>query len=179
MKKSVCLVAVLGAFAASGAMAVNADDQQIDVKFKGRVITSECVVTPGDAGTVDLGTFNTHNESAPIVPVQFAFSNCKNAAEKMATVTLKRDGGDFPAQGNVAGHVISTNKQGINVEFYTDSTGGTKGMASLNDQNGKLDNQGNAAVVTVAYAKMVPTKTGQLNAGDEIKTVGVFEVTFN
>ena len=179
MKKSVCLMAVLGAFATTGAMAANADDQQIDVKFKGRVITSECVVTPGDAGTVDLGTFNTNNNAAPIVPVQFAFSNCKNATEKMAHVTLKRDGGDFPGQGNVGDHTISTNKQGINVEFYTDSTGATKGMATLNDQNGKLDVDGNAAVVTVAYAKMVPTKTGQLNAGDEIKTLGVFEVTFN
>ena len=184
MKKSVCLMAILGAFAASGAMAAapaapNADNQEVNVKFTGKIVTSQCVITAGNGGTVDLGTFNTTNQSAPVVPVKFSFSKCTNAAEKMAQVTLKEDGGSYPGQGNVGQHTLSTDKQGINIQLYKDMDGNTPGMAQLNDQNGKLNQSGAAAAITVAYAKMVGTKAGALKAGDVVKGVGVFEVTFN
>lgn len=187
MKKSVCLMAILGAFAASGAMAAgpaapaapNADNQDINITFKGKVIESNCVIVAGDKGVVDLGTFNKTKQTAPIVPVQLAFTGCDQAANKVATVKLKRDGGKFPQQGNVGGHTLSTDQQGINIQLYQDMAGTTPGMAPLDRASGGLNGTGAATAVTVTYAKMVGTKTGQLNNGDAVNGLGVFEVTFN
>ena len=184
MKKSVCLMAILGAFAASGAMAAapaapNADNQDINITFKGKVIESNCSIVAGDNGVVDLGTFNKTKQTAPIVPVQLAFKGCNEAANKVATVKLKRDGGKFPQQGSLTDHTLSTDQQGINIQLYKDMTGTTKGMVQLETANGGLNGSGDAATVTVAYAKMIPTKTGTLTNGATVNGLGVFEVTFN
>lgn len=77
MKKSVCLLALLGAF---GASANAASTQSVEVTFEGYVTDKTCDITLSNgSNSVDLGSIlTTQKESEPgtRVPVIFKLSNC-------------------------------------------------------------------------------------------------------
>ena len=180
MKKSVCLMAILGAFVASGAMAATQvqptdHNQTVSVKFTGSVIDSNCVITAGDGTSVNLGTYNLQKKTAPIVPVTFTFTGCENA-KAVASVTLKSDGGAYPQKGNVANHVLSTNQKGLTIQLYKDLSGTTEGMAEIT-KDGKNTLVAGEGKVTVAYAQLKDAK--DTVAKGPVEGLATFDVTFN
>lgn len=121
MKKSVCLMAILGAM---GMTAAHADTQSVIVDFTGEVRDKTCDVelTTGDL-SVELGEIGTKAAKGEVgkkIPVIFKLSNCKGNTGTTRTITLENDlMTQNPAQwGNLKNGQLSTDHDKVVVQFF-------------------------------------------------------------
>ena len=186
MKKSVCLMAVLGALAASGAMA--ASTQSVDITFKGEVIDKACTISlHNGSNTLPLGTISTQigdNERGTLVPMILKFSECKNVAQPntpqamtVNKVELVADLNDSNADlTNLSKGTLSTTKDGVLVQIYKNKTGTTDNDKGLVDGM-KPTVADKVSLVTVGYVAMTKKQGAKLSAGD-VEARAMFKVTY-
>lgn len=172
MKKSVCLMAILGAFCAS----VNAATSEgVPVDFFGKVEAATCNVTVGQTGNkINLGRVSPDaNSEGVLVPVTFAFTNCTTTG----ITSIKLESGQNGSEDNVAGGVLGTTKTGVTIKLFNDRAG-TAYQQTVTydpDSDGKVD--GNKTVkVTPFYARLA---VGGANAATgEVDSSALFMVEY-
>lgn len=185
MKKSVCLMAILGALGATSAFAASST-QSVEINFTGEVIDKACEITLHNGGnTLDLGTIRTDikdGQKGSIVPVVFKFMNCKtvgvdtDAGLKVENVQLVADLNDtnFP-QTALNNGTLSTSVDGVLVQIYKDSAGNTEGLKGKDDLG--IQQVGNAQYATIGYAAMKKEAAKQISAG-KLTAKAMFKVTY-
>lgn len=177
MKKSVCLMAILGAFAVGANAAI---DQSVDISFTGQVTEENCSVSLADGSTtLNLGTIKkpaAEGDHGSVVPLLLKLSSCGTTLQNVSGFKLVNDlSTDWPVNTNVADGTLSTNQEGIVVQFYSDADGSTPAAPALMG-NPAINN--NAATVLGGYAAMLRKGTATLQAG-EVTAKGMFILTYN
>lgn len=187
MKKSVCLMAILGAFAASGAMAaVTANDQSVEITFTGMVSESTCQINLiGGGRTLDLGTLKKaggtwqNTDRGSLVPIVFDITNCdKNGVSKVA---LDKDIlGQNIDKSDVANGTLATTQKSLNVQIYKDLAGNNKGV----DDKAKVTFTGKdgqkVGKLMAGYAALQHNgDSTAVQAGQTVTAKGMFVLTFN
>lgn len=175
MKKSACLMALLGAFAVSSA---NADS--VEITFKGAVSESTCkIMLDNGSTTLNLGTLNKNNvkkvgDHGSMVPLVFQVSGC--ASEQNITgVTLVEDlTMDNRDQSDITNGVLSTNKDYVVVKLFKDADATEKGIELMGAPVAIVDH--GAAAIKVGYATLAASKTA-VTAAKDITAKAMFEVT--
>ena len=190
MKKSVCLMAVLGALGTCGVSAApltGENDQSIAVTFTGRVSTSTCKISVDGGSELDLGTIKksadqwSANDKGTLMPLVFDIATCdKNSVNGVALV--KDILGQNIGQSSVADHKLATTKKAINVHFYKDLAGAEPGLVDLKKSPVNLQGSPNqkSGKVMVGYAQMKHNgDQDPLKNGDVITAKAMFNLTFN
>ena len=170
MKKSVCLMAILGALGATSAIA--ASTQSVEIAFQGEVTEKTCDISLAngtkalDLGTIAAGAGN--GTKGTVVPLTFKLSNCNG-------LTLDTNGGPVDlaedltnsniVNSDVSVGKLATNKKNIVVQFYKDE-GTTEGfLDTQTPENGTGDvffvNAGFVAMKKISDEKTDP---GVVNA---------------
>ena len=188
MKKSVCLMAVLGALGTCGVSvaATGADDQSIAVTFTGRVSTSTCMISVDGGSELDLGSIKKSGDEwaatdkGTLVPLVFDIANCdKNSVNGVALV--KDILGQNMDQSSVNNHKLATTKKAINVHFYKDLAGTDPGLVDL--KKAPVNLQGapkKSGKVMAGYAQLKHNGTKEpLQNGELITAKAMFNLTFN
>ena len=179
MKKSACLMALLGAFAISSA---NADS--VEITFKGAVSESTCnIKLDNGSTTLNLGTLNKNNvkkvgDHGPMVPLVFQIDGCGSETsvtkvELIEDLTMtNRD------QSDITKGVLSTDKDYVVVKLFKDATA-TPGQEGISLMDGPVAiNKGGAAAIKVGCATLAASKTAdQMAAAQNITAKAMFEVT--
>ena len=169
MKKSVCLMAILGAFAAS----VNAATETVVVRFTGDVQAATCDVTVGQNGNlVHLGRVAPEaNKKGSIVPVTFSFTNCKETQLKSVEFTGGQNGGlDDKATGK-----LGTNLANVEVKLYNNAAGNGP-FTPKHDINKTFTKTDKSLVVTPYYARL--ETGGTAPTAGTVQSSALFEVTY-
>ena len=196
MKKSVCLMAILGAFAATSVCAApqvppQKFNQTVNVKFTGDVVKSSCQidVLNGTNKTVKLGALNLsaqgmdqENAHGDLVPLIFKISGCAgdntiNGIKLIADIgtgAADKDPGVDVSKSDVSKGTLLTNKPNVLVQIYKQAAGGQEGLNEITNQT--LTN-GQTGLYTVGYVGLKRMKD-EPKAGT-VKAEGMFEVTFN
>lgn len=174
MKKSVCLMAVLGAFAAAGANA--ATTEEIPVNFVGEVKAATCKVTVGQSGnTINLGRVDLEaNSKGTLVPVTFSFYECKTTAVNSIELTSGQNGHD----DNVTNGTLATKVKEVSVKLYNDRSAGQtfNKKVTLDEKNtGKVE--GGKLTTTPFFARLEVGGTGPAPAGT-VDSNALFTVTY-
>lgn len=178
MKKSVCLMAILGSFAVS----VNAaSNQSVDLTFTGKVVAENCTVDLAQGGTtLNLGTIKkdvAQDTKGTVVPVLLKLSNCGDTLKTVSGFELINDlSTAHSGNTNIGKGTLSTNDQGVVVQFYTKPDGSTEGKPSL--INGTAGITGKKGTFLGGYAALKKITGSALTAGD-ITAKGMFNITFN
>ena len=178
MKKSVCLMAILGAFALSANAAKS--DQSVDITFTGKVIAENCKVDLAQGGTsLNLGTIKkdeVQNGKGTIVPVLMKLSNCGDSLKTVSKFELVHDLSTAnSANTNLTNGTLSTNDAGVVVQFYTKADGSAEGKPALIG-NSTISNKNGTFLG--GYVSLKKISAAALNAGD-ITAKGMFNITFN
>ena len=171
MKKSVCLMAILGAFSV-GANAAHSEN--IPVEFTGSVKAKTCDITVGQTGNViDLGRVEpTKNSKGLLVPVTFGFSNCTGTGIQSIELAKGQNGGNGD---NIAQGTLGTNITGVTVQLYNDRAA-AKAFNSKIDYTTNGEFKGNALKVTPYFARL---EVGNADAQpDTVHSGALFTVTF-
>lgn len=177
MKKSACLMALLGAFAVSSA---NADS--VEITFKGAVSESTCkIMLDNGSTTLNLGTLNKNNvkkvgDHGSMVPLVFQVSGC-TSEQNITGVTLVEDlTMDNRDQSDITNGVLSTNKNYVVVKLFKDADATNEGIELMGGPV-KIENHG-AAAIKVGYATLAASKAAdQMTAATDITAKAMFEVT--
>lgn len=177
MKKSACLMALLGAFAVSSA---NADS--VEITFKGAVSESTCkIMLDNGSTTLNLGTLNKNNvkkvgDHGSMVPLVFQVSGC-TSEQNITDVTLVEDlTMDNRDQSDITNGVLSTNKDYVVVKLFKDADATNEGIELMGGPV-KIENHG-AAAIKVGYATLAASKAAdQMTAATDITAKAMFEVT--
>lgn len=176
MKKSVCLMAILGAFAAC---ANAATQQSIDIKFSGQVIEQNCQVALANGqDKLNLGSIMktaSDGEKGIVVPVLLKLTGCSAGINGVQSFDLINDlSVDNWGNTNITNGTLSTNQKGIVVQFYNDAQGSKETKPSLIGHN--ISNQEGTALG--GYAAMKRIGAEELNVG-EVTAKGMFALTYN
>lgn len=179
MKKSACLMALLGAFAVSSA---NADT--VEITFKGAVSESTCQIKLDNGSTtLDLGTLNKNNvtkvgDHGAMVPLVFQVDGC-TSEQNVASVSLVEDlMMENRDQSDIATGVLSTNQDFVVVKLFKDAAGNQEGIELM--QGPVALDKGGAAAVKVGYATLAASKPkDQMSAATDVQAKAMFEITFN
>ena len=182
MKKSVCLMAILGALGATSAFAAS---QSVDVTFTGSVLDKACTITLHNGGTtLNLGSVTTQiqdGQHGTLVPVVFKFTDCKEVGKPDAAAQLTVNDVELVADLNnqhfdqtlLSNGTISTNNAGIVVQLYKDAEAKNMGLAD----DHKVNKVGDAQYATVAWAALAKNPAGTVSAGD-VTAKAMFKVTY-
>lgn len=179
MKKSACLMALLGAFAVSSA---NADS--VEITFTGAVSESTCnIMLDNGSTTLNLGTLNKNNvkkvgDHGPMVPLVFQVDGC-TSEQSITGVTLEEDlTMDNRDQSDITNGVLSTNKDYVVVKLFKNATAAL-GQEGIELMGGPVKiEKGGAAAIKVGYATLAASKTAdQMTAAKDITAKAMFEVT--
>lgn len=178
MKKSVCLMAILGAFAATGAMAAQ---QSIQIDFTGTVIEHSCEVSLANGQKqVNLGSIPLsakENSKGTVVPLFLKLANCGTGVNGVASFDLLHDlSASNWGNTNVGNGTLSTDQKGVVVQFYTSADGATEGKPSLQPGTGTVS--GKAGTVLGGYAALKRIGSEKLTAGT-VTAKGMFALTYN
>lgn len=173
MKKSVCLMAILGAFAV-GANA--ATTEEVPVNFVGEVKAATCKVTVGQAGnTINLGRVDLEaNSKGTLVPVTFSFYECKT----QAVTSIELSGGQNGQGDNVNTGILATKVKEVTVKLYNDRTANqtfNKKVTLEENTTGKVE--GKKLTTTPFYARLEVGATGPAPAGS-VDSNALFTVTY-
>lgn len=142
MKKSVCLMAMLGALGATSAIA--ASTQSVEITFQGEVTEKTCDISLANGSKVlDLGTIaaNAGNgDKGTLVPLTFKLSNCNGLVLDTATGGPIDLAEDLTATNLVNSDVstgkLATDKKNIIVQFYEDAAGTEGFLAQQTPETG-------------------------------------------
>ena len=179
MKKSACLMALLGAFAVSSA---NADS--VEITFKGAVSESTCkIMLDNGSTTLNLGTLNKNNvkkvgDHGSMVPLVFQIDGCGSETNVTKVELIEDLTMDNRDQSDITKGVLSTNQDYVVVKLFKDAAAapGREGI-ELMDGPVKIENHG-AAAIKVGYATLAASKTAdQMTAAKDITAKAMFEVT--
>ena len=176
MKKSVCLMAILGAFAI-GANA--ATQQSIDIKFTGQVIEQNCQVSLANGqDELNLGSImksSADGEKGIVVPVLLKLTNCGDALTAVNKFELLSDlSVNHWGNTNITNGTLSTNQSGVVVQFYEDASGKVEAAPKL--VAGSIAEK--KGTVLGGYAALKRIGSDELQAGD-VKAKGMFALTYN
>lgn len=179
MKKSACLMALLGAFAVSSA---NADS--VEITFKGAVSESTCnIMLDNGSTTLNLGTLNKKKvkqvgDHGSMVPLVFQVDGC-TSEQSITGVKLVEDlTMDNRDQSDITKGVLSTNQDYVVVKLFKDAAA-APGQEGIELMGGpvKIENHG-AAAIKVGYATLAASKTADhMTATTDITAKAMFEVT--
>lgn len=155
MKKSVCLMAILGAMCMTAA---HADTQSVIVDFTGEVRDKTCDISlsNGPDLEVELGEISTQTkkgESGTKVPVIFKLENCTGAFTQR-TISLEHDlMTKYPAQlGNLNGGQLSTDHEKVVVQFY--QSGEKAAPEGMKPGQTETDIGGNVYLIEVGHVAL-------------------------
>ena len=188
MKKSVCLMAVLGAFCATGANAAldKPIDQTVNVKFNGNVVNSTCVINLlNGSTTLSLGSLNlavAKNEGAHSQPIPLIFkvTGCDAKTANITDVDLINDVGVGAPTANknhsdITHGTLATDKDGVVVQIYNAETAEPTQKGLIAKPTATVT--GGGAVITVGWATLERKGKTTPDAGP-VKAEGQFEFTF-
>lgn len=183
MKKSVCLMAILGALGTTTAIAAQ---QSVEINFDGEVINQSCTIKLLDGtDTLYLGTLpaaTANGERGSAVPMFFKLSGCTDTLKKVTGVALENDllaTPDNAGVANINDFEISTSNPQVIVKLYKTKAAkpADKGLADV----GKIDiNKQGDTVVPAGYAALVMKHDGKgtpVQAGT-LKASAMFSVTY-
>lgn len=181
MKKSVCLMAILGAFI--GGVAQAADSQSVIVKFKGQVASESCTVEilNSISGVVDLGTISKtagKDTKGQLVPLTFKLTGCSSGltdpAPLSASVDLTNDlMNSYPANTDPDSGRLSTDQEKLAVQIYTSDNGGTAGVK----KDAVAIKKDGDTYLPVGWAALLKTGDGDLTAGG-VEAKGMFTISY-
>lgn len=186
MKKSVCLMAILGAFAATGAMATTDKDQTVDVTFTGNIVDSNCNIALDNGNlTLELGSVNKKTladvKKGARVPVTFKLNQCNGMTLKSLDL-VQATNGAYPENFNDTNATLPTEQADLVVQIYQEKAGTTKGLADLSgvtDANGAITEENK--LINVGYAALALKDGGNvknLTAG-AVSSSAMFRFEFN
>ena len=189
MKKSVCLMAILGAFALTSANAAS-NQQTVDITFTGSVTESTCNIKLDNGQTsLYLGSIKKAGAVAnqtvgTAVPLVFQVDGC--TTEKAVTnVELIEDlTMDNRGNSDITKGILATNKDYIAVKISKDEQGNQPGV-ELKDKTQVDAVQGvpivkGGATIRAGYARLLALKdAANMKAADDIKAKAMFRLTFN
>ena len=170
MKKSVCLMAVLGTLGATSAFA----GDTIAVRFTGTVVDSTCDVVVGSNGnTVHLGTVAPEaDKKGALVPVTFSFTNCDDQ-KKLQSIEYK--GGNNGGLDDAATGKIGTSLKNVEIKLYEDET--AKNFNAKKTIDHTFTTAENSKVFTPFFARLETGSTGPVEAGT-VNSSALFEITY-
>lgn len=177
MKKSVCLMAILGALGATSAFAA----QSVVVDFAGEVREKACNVTLIDGSTkLDLGHLKTSasaDDKGEAIPVLFKLSGCGLGAKgKVPTIALYQNLGvsaNAVTNTSIKDGTLGTENAKVVVQFGND-----KKADGLPTQNVVI-NPGNGDDYTIQYGyAYLKAKQASPDAG-KVAAKALFTVTYN
>lgn len=183
MKKSVCLMAILGALGTTTAIAAQ---QSVEINFDGEVINQSCTIKLLDGtDTLYLGTLpaaTANGERGSAVPMFFKLSGCTDTLKKVTGVALENDllaTPDNAGVANINDFEISTSNPQVIVKLYKTKAAkpADKGLADV----GKIDiNKQGDTVVPAGYAALVMKHDGKGTAvqAGTLKASAMFSVTY-
>ena len=190
MKKSVCLMAILGALGTCGVSAAPAptgeNDQSIAVTFTGRVSTSTCKISVDGGSELDLGTIKKSGDDWAAtdkgnpIPLIFDIATCdKNSVKGVALV--KDILGQNLDQSSVDNHKLATTKKPINVHFYKNLAATDPGLIDYSKNPVTLQGAGQkTGKVLAGYAQLQHNGNKEaLQNGELITAKAMFNLTFN
>ena len=187
MKKSVCLMAILGAFCATGAnAAIGANDQTVDIRFTGYVTESTCVIgLKGNGTELELGVVKKpeggwkKGNKGSLVPVIFEVTNCDKTGVQAIDIEADLMGDNY-GNSNIGEGTLSTNKKAMNVQLYQDRAAGTKGIKKTGIQLNGTGPNNKKGEALVGYATLEHNgNSDPLKAGELIEAKAMFKLTFN
>ena len=170
MKKSVCLMAILGALGASSAFAA----ETVAVRFTGTVVNSTCDVVVGSQGnTVHLGQISPEaDKTGAMIPVTFSFSNCDHG---QTLKTIKYVGGNNGGTDNPTDGTIGTTLKNVKIKLYTESSGKTYTPdVTVNKTFGP---DANSAMITPFFARL-ETGNGKQTDSGIVESSALFELSY-
>ncbi len=113
---STCSVLICGAAFADDSAVNRPTPGCVTVNFTGEVVEAPCVVSVGNANSVDLGRIKkVAGKKGRITPVPFYLTDCKGDVN---TVCVTWDGA---TTGTLNGGKLNTNIKNVSVSFYKDS----------------------------------------------------------
>ena len=177
MKKSVCLMALLAAF---GTSAVQAKADSVIIDFAGEVADQTCEITLRGGGTdLDLGQIPTSTKldgKGKLVPVIFKLKDCASKAGTSRIITLEHDlMTSNPAQTDLVKNMtLSTDHKNVVVQFYTDKTGNTMGLATQQTNT----TAGNDIFIEIGHVAMKATKNLEAKDAGAVNAKAMFTVTY-
>lgn len=170
MKKSLLSIALLAITASS----VNAaSNENVNVRFTGKVEAATCKVTVGQNGNlVDLGRMDVQaNAEGTLIPVMFNFKECKDTTIKDVVFA----GGQAGGQHQTDQGILGTDKKNVQVKLYN--------SADTSSQNfnktvpiGKKVTAGQGHIATPFYAQL--KAEGGVPETGTVTTVGLFTVNY-
>ena len=177
MKKSVCLMAILGAFAIGANAAV---DQSIDISFTGQVIEENCEVQLANgSNALNLGSMMKgakNDTKGTVVPLLLKLSKCGGTLQTVSGFKLVNDlSTENYGNTNIKAGTLSTNQAGVVVQFYSDADGATPAAPSL---IGKPTIATQTATVLGGYAAMLRKGAVDLKTGP-VTAKGMFVLSYN
>ena len=191
MKKSVCLMAILGAFALTSANAAS-NQQTVDITFTGSVTESTCNIKLDNGqtslylGSIKKAGAQANQTMGTAVPLVFQVDNCTTETavtnvELVEDLTMDNRGNSDLAKG-----ILATNKDFIGVKISKNEDGSQPGVELIDKkQIGAGPTQGvelkkGGATVRVGYARLLALKgANDMQATDDIKAKAMFRLTFN
>ena len=175
MKKSVCLMAILGALGATSAFAAVETTETHTVKFTGEVIASTCDLTIGGTGNViHLGRVEPEaDKKGLLVPVTFNFTNC----DKKTLKKISYKGGNNGGKDNTTDGTIGTHLERVSIKLFTDAEG--KNYSADVTQNIQFDPAGTTSKAIIPYyARLETAKNGGNPESGTVQSSALFAVTY-
>ena len=176
MKKSVCLMAILGALGATSAFATT---QSVEVNFTGQVIEHSCNVSLANGqGALNLGSIKKdagNGTKGQVVPLILSMKDCGANVNQVSKFELLHDlSVTHWGNTNITTGTLSTSQKGLVVQFYEDMSGAKEKAPSLVGHSVS----GKTATVLGGYAALKRIGADTLTAG-EVTAKGMFALTYN
>ena len=168
MKKCLIALSACTLMASWAALANDAKTGNVVVTFTGEVVETPCVITVGNANTIDLGQVkNLANQKGAITPIPFRFSQCQafnNVEVSWATATT----------GKLEEGRLITQMKHVYIDFFRDIHATQKADNSAvveqitADAPNEVEEVPEVFMFTPMYARLT---TDENNAPDQVGTV--------
>ena len=178
MKKSFIALSAC-ALMASGVAVAETVSSAVTVKFTGEVVETPCVITVGNAGTVDLGHVKKAKaQKGTVTPIPFRLSECGS----YNSVSFHWN---TPTIAALENGKLATNIAGVYVAFYSDAEGKTA-VTEIANTTVEFDdghavageNQDEVVLHTPFYAQLVTDDNTDPTAAGSVTANMAFKVDF-